>query len=258
MRAVIGMCCLVLCVACGSKSDKPKTAEVTPEFKAYLQFKRIPLEEVARVDNARKQYDEQVALAAAVQNTELGDSPLVQAEIAESQRQILTARYFEQFLQKAVTEDAVKNYYALHAADYEQTKAHLAHIFFRLHEQMSEAEKEAKMIKAREVYTKLQGKEAFDTLAKNYSEDTQSANKGGDLGWMRKGAVDPVFSQQAFALAEGGVSQPFASALGIHIVKLIEAPQQVKQPFEQVQGDIGYQLRQEAKTAELARLLGQK
>lgn len=248
--------------------DKPvKNAEVSnldPAFKAYLEFKRIPQDDKKQVEAAKASYDERVALVAAIQKTDTANDSLIKAEIADYERQITVSRYFERFLNKTVNEQAVKNYYDMHPELYEQKRAHVAHIFFRTNPQMSDAEREAKMIKARDVYSKLSAGESFEAVVAAFSEDTMTANKGGDLGWMTEGAVDAAFSQQVFNGKKEGddtakaFSEPFVSGLGIHIVRVIEEPKQVKEPFENVKGDILYQLRQEAKQAEMQRLLGNK
>ena len=91
-------------------------------------------------------------------------------------------------------------------------------------------------------------------MAAEYSEDLLSAKQGGDLGWLQEGAIDPAFSSKVFAMKAGELSEPFTTPFGFHVVKLVDGPKVVKQPFESVSGDIRYRLRQEAKQAELERL----
>lgn len=55
-------------------------------------------------------------------------------------------------------------------------------------------------------------------------------------------------------LKEGEMSEPFETPFGYHIVKVLEAPQVVKRPFEAVAGNIRFQLRSQAKKAEMERL----
>lgn len=58
----------------------------------------------------------------------------------------------------------------------------------------------------------------FASLARQYSEDG-SAMRGGDLGWFRRGIMVQPFDSIAFALADGAVSEPFATKFGFHIIK---------------------------------------
>lgn len=64
--------------------------------------------------------------------------------------------------------------------------------------------------------------ESFTSLAVLYSEDG-SAIRGGELGFMNKGSLDPEFAKAAFALKERGeVSKIVESQFGFHLIQLIE------------------------------------
>ncbi|WP_248722557.1 peptidylprolyl isomerase [Seonamhaeicola sp. ML3] len=78
-------------------------------------------------------------------------------------------------------------------------------------------------VKIKEVYNKLQQGESFESLAKQFSEDTSSADKGGELEPFESSQISAVkFEEVAFSLVnEGDVSEPFQSAYGWHIVKLL-------------------------------------
>ena len=64
--------------------------------------------------------------------------------------------------------------------------------------------------------------ERFSTLARIYSEDPGSANKGGELGFMGRGDLVPEFEAAAFALKEGEISEVVETEYGFHIIQLIE------------------------------------
>tara|TARA_B110000114_G_scaffold23720_1_gene23078 strand:- start:505 stop:2139 length:1635 start_codon:yes stop_codon:yes gene_type:complete len=77
--------------------------------------------------------------------------------------------------------------------------------------------------KINDVYAKLQEKEAFDKLAKEYSEDTGSKAKGGKLNKFGTGRMVKSFEAAAFSLEnEGDFSTPFRTPFGWHIVKLLK------------------------------------
>ncbi|WP_194767933.1 peptidylprolyl isomerase [Tamlana sp. I1] len=73
-----------------------------------------------------------------------------------------------------------------------------------------------------EIYKKLNQGEAFEDLAKQFSEDKNSAAKGGALPSLSRGQLSvPEFEDVAFSLENvGDVSTPFQSKFGWHIVKL--------------------------------------
>jgi peptidyl-prolyl cis-trans isomerase C len=225
------------------------------EFNAYLKFKRIPEQDKVRVEKALEEYLQRAALTAAIAESEVLDKSLLEAELEEFRRQMFIGRYFEEHLNRSVDDDSVKQYYANNAVQYETQRVHAAHILIRVDPKMSETERQAKLTSAHDAYSRLQKGDDFSEVAKALSEDTVSAEKGGDLGWLQEGAVDAEFSKRLFALKPGELSEPFLTPFGFHIVKLIEGPQLVKRPVEAVEGDIRYQLRNQAKLEETERLL---
>ncbi len=225
------------------------------EFNAYLKFKRVPEQDKARVDRALDEYVKRAALVAAIAKTDKLDKDLIEAELEEFHRQMLIGRYFEEHLKQSVDDDTVHKYYANNAAQYETQRVHAAHILIRVDSNMGEPERKAKLSSAHAAYSRLQKGEDFAVVAKALSEDTVSAQKGGDLGWLQEGAVDPEFSKKLLALKPGDISEPFLTPFGFHVVKMLEGPQVVKRPVESVEGDIRYQLRNQAKVEETERLL---
>lgn len=77
--------------------------------------------------------------------------------------------------------------------------------------------------KIESIYGKLIAKEKFEDLAKQYSDDPGSKNKGGNLGKFAAGRMVKPFSDAAFALVNvNDFSEPFKTRFGWHIVKLIK------------------------------------
>jgi parvulin-like peptidyl-prolyl isomerase len=62
----------------------------------------------------------------------------------------------------------------------------------------------------------------FGQLARQYSIDTSTKDRGGDLGWQSPSSLVPAFEQAALALQPGQVtSQPVQTPFGYHVIKLI-------------------------------------
>jgi peptidyl-prolyl cis-trans isomerase C len=259
MRYILIFLLLLGITSCGQKEERIASIDgkaVTREtFEAYLKFKRLnPKDDKQRIAFL-DQYLQRAALVAAIEKSGNLDNAMVDAELEEFRKQMLISRYFEKYLNEAVAEDAMRNYYNTHAADYQETRIHVAHILIRTNPKMSETERKAKLTAAQEAYSKVRSGEDFAVIAGQYSEDSVSARKGGDLGWIRKGGIDANFSKIAFELEESAVSEPFETPFGYHVVKVIEKPRTIKKSFEAVVGDIRHRLRGEAKKAELDRLL---
>jgi len=102
-------------------------------------------------------------------------------------------------------------------------KIKVAHIMIRVKEDLSETEKNNLKKKTEEIYQKVKNGEDFELLAKEYSEDRNSARKGGELDWINTGETFTEFDDAAFGLKNNGdVSSPVKTPVGWHIIKRID------------------------------------
>jgi peptidyl-prolyl cis-trans isomerase C len=85
--------------------------------------------------------------------------------------------------------------------------------------------------------TKLARLRKFAELAAHYSDDG-SAQQGGDLGWVDKGALDPQFEEAAFALPIGKLSGIVETRYGYHLILVEEKKPAGLQPFDEAAPDI--------------------
>ncbi|SPT76313.1 peptidyl-prolyl isomerase [Bacillus cereus] len=89
---------------------------------------------------------------------------------------------------------------------------------------------------AKKVKEELGQGKSFEELAQQYSEDTVSKEKGGDLGYFTAGKMVKEFEEAAYKLKKDEVSEPVKSQFGSHIIKVIDIKEQ--KPFDEVKGDI--------------------
>ena len=69
---------------------------------------------------------------------------------------------------------------------------------------------------------RIEGGDQFEDLARSHSDDTASASDGGNLGWTSPGMLDPYFEEQMNRLEINGISEPFQTSFGWHIVQVLE------------------------------------
>ncbi|MGF0471718.1 peptidylprolyl isomerase [Lysinibacillus sphaericus] len=75
---------------------------------------------------------------------------------------------------------------------------------------------------AKEVIKKIKGGAKFADVAKEYSTDTGSAQKGGELGWFSVGSMVSQFNDAAYKLPLNTISEPVKSAFGYHIIEVTD------------------------------------
>ena len=97
-----------------------------------------------------------------------------------------------------------------------------------------------------EVYEKLIVNNSFEELAKQYSEDNGSKNRGGKLGKFGTGRMVKPFEDAAFSLQkEGAFSKPFKTRFGWHIVKLIK--KHPVKPFKELEKELRNKIKNSAR-----------
>lgn len=94
------------------------------------------------------------------------------------------------------------------------------------------ADKDASKKKAEALAAQLKGGADFAALAKANSEDTGSKDKGGDLGWQRRGQMPEKFEKVLFDLKKGEVSAPVETEFGWHLIRLDDLKPKTVRPFE--------------------------
>ncbi|MCD9086016.1 peptidylprolyl isomerase [Stenotrophomonas sp. SY1] len=98
------------------------------------------------------------------------------------------------------------------------TEYHARHILIRVTDQVSDAAAKAK---AETLRARIAGGAEFEAVAKESSDDANSRGQGGDLGWFPVDAFGPDFSRQVESVNDGGVTAPFRTDAGWHIVQRV-------------------------------------
>ena len=99
---------------------------------------------------------------------------------------------------------------------------------------------------AKAALARVKGGEDFAKVAKELSKDP--GGEGGDLGWFTKERMVPEFSEVAFKMEPGQISDPVKSQFGWHIIKLEEKRTKSFPPFDQVKEQAARYVQQKAQT----------
>ncbi|WP_394221124.1 SurA N-terminal domain-containing protein [Alteromonas gracilis] len=134
-----------------------------------------------------------------------------------------------------VDEDAVRTYYENNQASYgKEEERRVSHILIEAGEDADAAKAKAESLKA-----ELESGADFAALAEANSDDTFSAENGGDLDFITPEMMDPAFDEAAFALQNvGDVSDVVETEFGFHIIKLTDVKEAQVKTFEEVASEI--------------------
>ncbi len=120
---------------------------------------------------------------------------------------------FKHIGENILTEEEIKTYY-----DNFEPKVKASHILIGLEDESEEASAKAKKT-AEELIARLDKGEDFAALAKEFSKDPGSGEKGGDLGFFGKGQMVPEFEEAAYSLKVNEYTKtPVKSQFGYHII----------------------------------------
>jgi len=103
------------------------------------------------------------------------------------------------------------------------------------------------LVKTREEADKLlaeanKAPQRFAELAKKYSQDTGSAQKGGDLGFFAAGDLVKPFAEAVFAMKPGEIAGPVQSEFGFHIIRLAGVQPGKVQGYEDMKAELAAEL----------------
>lgn len=185
-------------------------------------------------------------VAKAAEQEKLNESADFQSRIDFLREQALMKTYLEKVGKAAVTDEAVKKVYE------ETIKEIKPEQEVRARHVLVETEDEAK-----QVVERLKKGEDFAVVAKEVSKDPGSGAEGGDLGFFLKEQMVPEFSEVAFKMEPGKVSDPVKSQYGWHVIKVEEKRERAVPKLEEVRSQIEDYVHKKAQEEAVKKLLDQ-
>lgn len=154
-----------------------------------------------------------------------------------------------------VNEADLKTYYEQNAARFgtpEERRA--SHILITAPASMPAADRAKAKAKAEQLLADVKkAPNTFADVARKNSQDPGSAEKGGDLDFVTRGAMVKPFEDATFALKKGEISNVVETEFGYHIIKLDDIKPAVVQPFDKVRAAIENDVRGQQATQEFAK-----
>ena len=137
-----------------------------------------------------------------------------------------------------ISDDELKAQYQQSIQQYQvPNRVHVEHILL-MTVGKTDAEVEEIRLKAEDVLKQAKKGAKFEDLAKKYSEDPGTKDKGGDLGWLMQGQTVPEFEKTAFGLEKGKISDLVKTQYGFHIIEVLDKETAHTKPFEEVKDSI--------------------
>ena len=147
--------------------------------------------------------------------------------------------------QVEISDDEISEYYDEHPAEFQNPKTVEArHILMEVDPNAGPEDVAKAKERIESVLKKAQDGQDFAELAKQFSEGP-SKDKGGYLGTFRREAMVKPFSDKAFAMKAGEISDPVKTQFGWHIIKVEKVNEAAKAPLADVKDDIRQKLADE-------------
>jgi peptidyl-prolyl cis-trans isomerase C len=178
-------------------------------------------------------------IAKAAETKKIPDTPEFKQRLAFARNKALMEAVLGEESKAATAEPALRKIYEDATKNMGgQQEVHARHILFRVNDPNDQAASKAAEDKVKNTIARIKKGEDFATLAKALTEDPSGKQDGGDLGYFTREQMVPEFSEVAFKLEKGQVSDPVKTQFGWHVLKVEDKRMREPPPFEKVRGEI--------------------
>jgi peptidyl-prolyl cis-trans isomerase C len=189
------------------------------------------------------------AIATKARSAGFDKKPEVMEQLGYLIDQFLAQEYLLKVVTASVTvpDGDLKKYYKEHEQEFLlPEKVTARHIFIEVSKESGPEAKAKAQARADGILLRLKKGEDFAKLAKEVSDDADSAAKGGALGVIAPGKTNSEeFEKAAFALKAGEISAVIATPFGYHIIKVDERQERRTASFEEAREYIAATLKRE-------------
>lgn len=195
------------------------------------------------IDEAFEEFTERFGGEEALQQ-QLARRGVSVEEVREDMHQdVQLEKYLGERYDLDVTEEELQEFFNMHQDRLgSEEERHARHVLIEVDENADEATEEEAQQRAQAVYEEASDGADFEELAREKSEGP-TAERGGDLGFFPRHQMVPAFSEVAFEMEPGDISEPVRSQFGFHVIQLVDVQEGGEAEFDDVRSEIELQLK---------------
>jgi len=139
------------------------------------------------------------------------------------ERQMLEQQVVKKmFPKRTVTQADAEAYFRAHKDKFPKVPPQLHLQVIQIVPSADSAALKAGKVKIDDIRKRIVGGEKFAKVAAEVSDDPSTSKSGGDLGFFRRGQMEPTIEDAAFGQANGKLSQPLKTPYGWHLIETME------------------------------------
>ena len=197
-----------------------------------------PMSPEAKQDYLVQFVADMILVSKAADDKKLGDGPEFKRKVEFARKKLLMENLLQSVGKEALTDEAMHKVYDEAVKQIgEEKEVHARHILFRAQAGEDKAGKEAED-KIKAIIARLKKGEDFAKVAGEVTEDPSGKANGGDLGYFTKEQMVPEFSEAAFKLDKGQISEPVKTQFGWHVIKVEDKRTKPVPEFDKVKDQI--------------------
>jgi peptidyl-prolyl cis-trans isomerase C len=179
-----------------------------------------------------------ILVSKAAEDKKMDDGAVFKQRLAFARNKLLMEELLQSTGKAALTGEAMHKVYDEAVKQMgEVQEVHARHILIRAAPGDEKASAAAKA-KIEAIIARLKKGEDFEKLAKDVTEDPSGKANGGDLGYFSKEQMVPEFSEVAFRLDKGQISEPVKTQFGWHVIKVEDKRVKPAPKFDEVKPQI--------------------
>ncbi|HTT47740.1 MAG TPA: peptidylprolyl isomerase [Pseudolabrys sp.] len=197
-----------------------------------------PMSPDAKKDYLVQFIADMILVSKAAEAKKMADSDLFKRRLAFARNKLLMEDLLQATGKAALTDEAMHKVYDEAVKQMgAQQEVHARHILIRAAAGDEKASAAAKA-KIEAIIVRLKKGEDFEKVAKELTEDPSGKANGGDLGYFTKEQMVPEFSEVAFKLDKGQISEPVKTQFGWHVIKVEDKRVKPAPTFDEVKPQI--------------------